>query len=459
MMGGVMLACFVSMTRLEHFTREGTHYLLLLLVAFIAYGVITWRVIRDPTVPLLLIVIGAILFRIPLLTSTPTLSTDVWRYVWDGRLINEGVNPYKYRVDSEELADLRTDINPRIEHQWMASPYPPVAQGVFAAGYAILPDNPTVMQFLFMFFDLLTMMLLIHFLRFLERPPALVLLYAWNPLMVVEFAHGAHVDSLMTFLTLLAIYFTVTHQQVRSVLALVLATLTKFIPALLLPIFIMRWGLRKSLLYGVLVGLAFIPFMSAGINQDGTGILGAAQIYASEWNTNAGLFYWLAQALQTLSADPGRRARLITRGTLLLGAALIMGYKWSAQQNHDEKSSSTQVVIPAVLLINLYLLLAHAMFPWYLTWLLALIPLLPLKDNPAMRWWAAGWLYFSAAVNLSYLFYLDPANPGERLWIRLVEYIPLYILLGISSVYVVLPLLFEKLGQRHQKHRSAANSE
>lgn len=454
-----MLASFVMMTRLDHFTREGTSYLALLLIAFIAYGVVVINVLRSPTVPLILILLGAILFRVPLLTTTPTLSTDVWRYIWDGRLINEGVNPYAYQVDSPELSDLRTDLHPRIEHQWMASPYPPAAQGVFVTGYALLPENPTIMQFIFMVFDLLTALLLIQLLRLLKRPPALVLLYAWNPLIVEEFAHGAHIDSLMTFLILLAIYFSFRGQQLHSVFALALATLTKFIPALLLPIFIKQWGIRRSLLYGCLVVLAFVPFLSAGISQDGTGVLGAARNYASQWNTNAGVFYWLSQGLQNHFDDPAGLARLILTGTLLMGAALILVYDRHEQRMDVGKNWRQRIVIEAVLLISLYLLLIHAMFPWYLTWLLALIPLLPLQNNPPMQWLAVAWLYFSAAVNLSYLFYLDPANPGERLWIRLVEYIPLYILLGIATAYALLPVLFKGLHQQEREYRGATHRE
>lgn len=447
-----MLACFVSMTRLDHFTREGTLYLSFLFIAFGAYGVICWRVINKPEIPLVLIALGAILFRLPLLTTTPTLSTDIWRYIWDGRLINQGVNPYQYSVDAPELFDLRTELHSRIEHQELASPYPPAAQGVFALSYAVVPENPLVLQIVFTVFDLMTGLLLFQLLRLLARPPAWVLLYAWNPVIVVEFAHGAHVDSLMTFLILLALYFTFKQRHASSAFALALATLAKFIPALLLPIFIRRWGLKRSILYGLVVALAFVPFLSAGISEDGTGILGAAQVYAREWKTNDGLFDWLVNGLQPYTAEPIQMARLLVLGMLMIGTGAVFAYEWCHHATGDQKAQQQRVVTEAVLLISLYLLLIYVMFPWYLTWVLAMIPLLPLHKHRGARWWAAGWFYFSAAVNLSYLFYLDPANPREYLWVRLVEYVPLYILLGIASLHTLLPVLLERLRQPKQQH-------
>ncbi|NJL94619.1 MAG: hypothetical protein HC915_13285, partial [Anaerolineae bacterium] len=294
--GGVMLACFVQMASLEHFTRQGSQFVPLMTLAFVVYGLLAWRLLRDPAVPLGLIFALAILFRLPLLATTPTLSSDVWRYLWDGRLVTEGINPYAYRVDAAELAPLRTPLHARIDHQWMASPYPPVSQGVFALTYVLAPESALAMQTVFAVFDLLTALLLVRLLRLVGSPPTWVLLYAWNPLMVVEFAHGAHVDSLMTFFILLAIYAHFKGWQGASAVALALATLTKFIPAVLVVLLLRRWGWRNTLLYGGVVALAFFAFLPAGLNNAGTGIFGAARIYANQWKTNDGLFFWLVKA-------------------------------------------------------------------------------------------------------------------------------------------------------------------
>ncbi len=466
--GTVMFGSFLTMTRLDHFTLEGYTFVGLLLIAFVAYSIVVILILNKPSLSLWIIAVFTLLFRFPLLFTPPTLSTDIWRYLWDGRLINEGVNPYQYRVDAPELADLRTPLHTRIEHQWMASPYPPVAQAVFATTYRIFPENARAMQIVFMGFDLLTALLLIQLLRLLGHPPAWVLIYAWNPMIVVEFAHGAHIDSLMTLSILLACYFQLKNQSRLSAFALAIATLTKFIPALLLPIFVPRWGVKNTFLFILLISLAFLPFINAGLGltseTEGVGIFGAAKIYASEWKTNDGLYYWLVETLKGRVDDPLATGRALTRFILLAAGGLIF-LKTYRQKDLD----SLTLFSDAALLISLYLLLAFAMFPWYLTWLIALLPLLTLHKNAAARLFAIAWLYFSAAVNLSYLFYLDPTRPSEANWIRQIEYYPLYMLLGVAVLVWLVPLLkrhspnklpaFKTLREPKHQHKETAERE
>jgi hypothetical protein len=369
------------------------------------------------------------LFRVPLWLTTPTLSTDIWRYLWDGRLINHAVNPYANRVDAPALDDLATPLRQRIDHAWMATPYPPAAELTFAGVYRLAPESPMAMQIAFTLFDLATAVVIVHLLRRLDLPDERVVIYAWNPLIVVEFAHSAHVDSLMALFGMLAIYWLIARHRTRSAIALAVATLVKFLPALLLPLFMRRWGVWRTLLYVALVGLAFVPFLGAGLGlgeeAPGTGIFGALRIYTTRWKTNDGLFFWLVRALDAYVGDPVQAARLIVLLMLaLLGLAVLLRSMSGAEQTAPQTPISH-----AALLLSAYLLLTPAMFPWYLTWLIALLPALPLQRNRAALAFTAGWLYFAAAVNLSYLFYLDPTNPREYEWIRRTEYLPLFALL------------------------------
>jgi hypothetical protein len=259
-------------------------------------------------------------------------------------------------------------------------------------------------------------------------------IYAWNPLTVVEFAHSAHVDSLMALLSMLAIYWLVAGHYTRSAVALALATLTKFVPALLLPIFVRRWGIGRTLLYGALVIGAFVPFLDAGLglgsDEVGTGLVGTLRVYTTRWKTNDGLFFWLVRTLDGHARDSVQTGKLIA---LLFIAGLGLLLLWRSEPG-QEKTAPQTVIGHAALLLSAYLLLTPAMFPWYLTWLIALLPALPLRRRWATRAFVVGWLYFSAAVNLSYLFYLDPDNPGEREWIRRTEYLPLFALLTVGLV-------------------------
>jgi hypothetical protein len=285
------------------------------------------------------------------------------------------------------------------------------------------------MQIAFTGFDLATGVVLVLFLQRLNLPSGRVVLYLWNPLIIVEFAHGAHVDSLMTLLVVLALYLLYTGRQTGSVVALALGTLTKFIPVLLVPVFIQLWGWRRVLLYFAIITLGLLPFLGAGLGLagelDGRGIFGAVRIYNVSWKTNDGLFYWLARVLEPLSQEPVALARTIS--------LVLMGFVglWVLNVARREGSASDPVnaIHLCALLISVYVLVSAVVFPWYLTLLLALLPLIRVEKNWPAIVFIAGWLYFSAAVNLSYLTYLDPASPKELEWIRPVEYIPLWIMM------------------------------
>jgi alpha-1,6-mannosyltransferase len=428
--GAGMLICFIAMTRLDHFTRQGTVYLALFFAAFLFYlaaAALTWR---RPA-PLALIFAAALLFRAPLWFTEPSLSTDVWRYLWDGHLVTNGANPYAERVDSPALDPLNVPLREHVEHGWMATPYPPAAVAVFGGVDALIPGSPTAMQVTFSLFDLATGLLIARLLRRLGRPPGRALLYLWNPLIVVEFAHGAHVDALMAFLVVLALSLLLARRHTWSAVALALAVLVKLVPLILLPVFVRRWGVWRTLMFALILALGFVPFAGAGLGLGpgaATGLFGAARIYAAGWRTNDGLFYWLAQTLDPLTSDPVLAAKLA--GLLALGGlglwVMIHSVARSGPETHRGDGSADRTLIHAALLIAAYLLISPAVFPWYLAWLLALLPLLPLRADPAARAFAAGWIVFSATVNLSYLFYLDPAHPHEIMWVRPVEYLPLF---------------------------------
>ncbi len=437
-LGAGMLACFAGMTRLTHFTRQGHTYLTLLFVAFALYLLAVVLLLRRrPSGKLSLLVTifaFAVLFRTPLWFTTPTLSSDIWRYLWDGRLINHGVNPYANSVDAPELDYLATPLRQRIDHAWVATPYPPAAELTFAGIYRLAPENQTAMQVAFTLFDLALAIVIVRLLRRLSLPDERVLIYAWNPLIVVEFAHSAHVNSLMALFGMLALYWLLAGQQTRSAAGLALATLTKFVPALTLPLFVRRWGVRRTLLYSAVTIGAFLPFLGAGLGLtgelNGTGLFGTLRIYAHRWKTNDGLFFWLVKWLDGWAANPLEAGKLISMIILGLAGLFVL----LRSEPGGEREAPQTVIGHAALLLSVYLLLTPAMFPWYLTWLIALLPLLPLRRNWAALVFTAGWLYFAAAVNLSYLFYLDPANPREYEWIRRSEYLPLFVFLVTALV-------------------------
>lgn len=461
-----------------------TTFLAYFLIAAGAYVVAVARLGRDH-LSLRAIWAFALLFRLTLLlASPPTLSDDVYRYIWDGRLANSGVNPYAHPANSPLLDQFDSPQRALVNHNWMATPYLPASQGLFAAVYRLAPDSPRAFQGAAIFFDLLTGLLVTDILGRLGLPRTRGLIYLWNPLVIVEFAHSAHLDALMIFLMTAALWFLVAfrpgHRRsgrfaLGSVITLAAGTLTKGVPALLLPVVAWRWGWRRIILYAGLIVSLCLPFaLGAGWGLagplNGEGLFGAIRIYTTYWNYNSGLYHWLEVALsgyQTPGAvppevvgwEPIRTARLIVTSTLglVLVAVWWKSRRWEGDGRIDEMirvdpgpsptqgggalpspagkgiegSGRLELLRLAIVPVAAYLLLTTTVHPWYVTLIIPLLPFLLPKRGETTVWgrflWP--WLFFSAAVSLSYLTYFDPANPREFDLIRQVEYIPLYLLL------------------------------
>ena len=453
-----MLVCFAWMSRLPSLRGPATtSFLAAFLLVSIAYAIAALRLNRD-YMPLTLIWGFAILFRLIMLTTAPTLSDDVFRYIWDGHLLNQGVNPYALPVESSLLDQYDTPLRELINNSWMASPYLPSTQLLFAAVVRLVPQSTLAFQVVATVFDLLTGLLVMDILKTLNLPRNRVLIYLWNPLIVVEFSHSAHSDALMLLLIMLSFWFLLRarpdeanqgHYRTASAVSLAAASLTKALPGLLAPLFIRRWGWRRAVLYGILAAGAIALFaLGAGWGisgpLDGSGVFGALRIYAQYWNYNSSIYHWL-EVLITGHSAPGavpvdiagqgtirliRGVLAVVTMTIAIGVG-IWAWRLDDPERRGHNTRSIFLLRLALVPLGAYLLLTYTVHPWYVTLVIPLIPfLLPIKgEKPLTARFAVPWLYLSCAVALSYLTYLDPDDLREFYLVRWLEYIPFFILL------------------------------
>ena len=211
-------------------------FLVILGVLFALYGaayLITRKAGGSERRMLLIIATGAVLFRLTLLpaglpsedsamTKLASLRADVrgeavtyerfqlydsdlWRYLWDGHVAAHGINPYLYAPTDSKLDGLAEDtgefsdgrevwgaIRDNMNHAGTPTIYPPLAQAVFRLSHAIAPGSVGALKSVIVAFDLLAALLIALTLQALGRPVALVILYAWNPLVIKVFAVGCH---------------------------------------------------------------------------------------------------------------------------------------------------------------------------------------------------------------------------------------------------------------------------
>ncbi|MFQ5960958.1 MAG: glycosyltransferase 87 family protein [Candidatus Methylomirabilales bacterium] len=380
---------------------------------FALYGLALVGVLRKRSGPshLGLILGFALLFRVALLFSPLVLSSDIYRYVWDGRVQVAGINPYLYPPSAQELTVLRDEqIFPHVNRPEARTIYPPGAQMFFALNAILFPDSTTAMKAIMMLFDIGTLFLILTLLKKTGFRSDRVLLYAWSPLVLFELAGSGHIEAVMLPFVLFALLARMDGKPALAGATLGIATLIKLYPAALFPALYTRRDRRFPLAFGATILFGYLPYIYGAQGK----VVGFLPDYFGRWEDfNVGLRYFLTLALTSVTTSPRLVAMLVL--TALLGTVALY-----VSRTGEERDIPWR----AYIMVSAYLLLLPTSFhPWYLVWILPFLCFYP-------SW---GWLYLSGAITLSYLKYVQ--EPGIfPLGIRLLEFLPFYVLLGMEAV-------------------------
>jgi hypothetical protein len=407
--GLLITALLFSISLLDDPRENLSLFLILFAAAFAAYLIGLFFIMRLRTSSrrfLGFIIVIAILTRGVFLFDTPLLSNDAYRYLWEGRIILSGYNPFAYAPASPELVQLRNDDYANINHKELATIYPPFAQAVFTLGAAVHADV-RMQKALFFLFDMGTLLVLIGFLRMRGGNGALGAVYGWSPLAAVEFAHSGHLDPIAIFFMMLGILLIARARRVGGFIALGLSFLSKFASVLFLPYFLSRKRYAAYVcIFIIVVVLGYVPFAGAS-----SGLFSSLKIYAGQWEFNSASF----GVIKALGAGP-----LWTRRVLfVLMLAFVL---WRSARR-------TELLRYAYLVISCSLLLSPTVYPWYVTWIL---PFLCFYPNKA-------WLLFSGLVVASYWAWARlPASqewsPGATvMWIEYAPFVCLLVWEGLRT--------------------------
>ena len=143
----------------------------------------------------ILLIFGAIVFRATLWAMEPTLSDDLQRYRWEGKVQANGWNPYAIAPNDPRLAHFRDKYYEIMPGREIPAIYPPVTELVFRATWELFP-GPTAFKTPFAAADVLVMLVLAWMFRNENDRVFRLAVYAWNPLVIVEFAGNGHNDVL-----------------------------------------------------------------------------------------------------------------------------------------------------------------------------------------------------------------------------------------------------------------------
>lgn len=316
------------------------------------------------------ILIVAVVLRVIAMSAPPYLSTDVFRYIWDGRLGWEGISPYLYPPADERLISLRdAGVFPHINQKEQAlTIYPPVAQLVFMAGVAI-QDGIGGMKAIMMTFEAATVIALIGWLRAEGLPASRVLIYAWHPLPIWEFASQAHLDAAATAFLALGIWAAVQRRQGLTGVLFGFAAMVKYFPLVLLPALWLRWNWKLPIALFLTIGLLYAPY----IGDAGTGVLGFLSKHLGNEGYKAGWGFHVIWYLHDFGvAEP---PVWIYLGIAL--ATIIALSAWAVfLRGRSEFRPERLVLLGAA-----FVFLTSPHYPWYFGFLCALAVRIP---HPAL---------------------------------------------------------------------------
>ncbi|MCY3971799.1 MAG: glycosyltransferase 87 family protein [Acidobacteria bacterium] len=397
-----------------------------------------------------LLVVAALL-RLLAAPLSPSLSDDVHRYLWDGRVAASGANPYLLEPDHPDLAGLRNDLWQRTAHRDVATVYPPLSLSLFAAA-SLLPQPLLSYKLTLATVDLVACGMLLVLAR---RRTSVVaaLAYVWNPLVVIEGAGMGHVDVLGASLAIACVYLVPVRSGAHSGSARSLAAgaaaalgvLVKLVPLAAIPLWWRRIkGHRQRGRLFALGGACLLLPGAAGVLVLTGGFPPGLVVYALRWEYNGPLYEPVWRLLDVLQLDHAA-AGLVHAVRLVFGGE-IEAPPWDTLYAH----TYPQFLARALLLLGaiaawlrlwrqrpgpvgaafgafgIVLLASPTLYPWYLIWILPWAALL------GARWV----LLLSATLPLAYL----PAFAG-------VDYFP-----WVYSAVWLPPLLLYLVDRRRQMH-------
>lgn len=360
--------------------------------------------------------IAAFTLRGLLLFAIPEWSNDFYRFVWDGQVLWQGINPYLI------LPATNPDIleNGQALYQGMGAMngshytcYPPLNQVSFLLAAILSPSNTfgamLVLRVQILLADLGILWIGSKLLNFLKLPKKRIFLYLLNPFVLLEFTVNLHYEGLMIFLLLLALYFLLQHKYVVSSLFFALSVSIKLIPLLFLPLFYKQLGIKKSMVYYIMTGLFtllfFIPFYSDAFLHN---FMDSIHLYFQNFEFNASFYYIIREiGYQVKGYNIIHSVGKITPIIILLvvlGMALF------------RKNKATSSLFSSLLFaIVFYYALSTTVHPWYI----ALPLILSLFTNYRFP------LVWSFLIILSYSAYRN-ASFQENLYFIGLEYMLVY---------------------------------
>ena len=435
--------CRAGVFEYQHYTFGFSADIFGQIVLYLGAIAIVERCATDKwTLPIIFTI--ALLARLVCIFHPAFLSTDVYRYVWDGKVQAAGINPFRYIPADSHLSFLRdTSIYPNINRRDYAHTiYPPGAQAIFFAITRLGASEP-LMKLAMTAFEAATCFVLMKILTLLQLPRERVLLYAWNPLCIWEIASSGHVDAAaLTFISL-ALYAALREQPRRAGAWLGAATLVKLYPLVLLPAMLTRSrhsDPRRQFAMIAATALAVIGIGYSCYASVGAGVLGFLPAYAHEEGLASGSRFFPLTFVERLLH------REIPTGAYLALCALGMValWIWALRRSQTRNASIFSALVIATVLNLCYA--PH--YPWYFLWLLPSLTIYP---------WRPAFYLVTAAT---FLFATQLGAAGEPMYLlNKLLYGGFFVMLALDLLSHRLWVRIRAVGQSFYQPRATVLAE
>ncbi len=349
---------------------------------------------------------AAIILRIGSAFIMPSLSDDVYRFIWDGHLIVNGQNPLVTTPDNYLSALNNSNANylylsqlhGLINHPQFYTCYPPLMQGVFTVaafvGSSSIFVSIIIIKLMVAVADCVAVYFIVKILQKINADVKLVVLYALNPLVIIEGAGNAHFEVIQVALLVISMYFILKHNFTISAVFWGLAIVTKLLPLLLLPLIIRLLGFKKGMIFSLtavaVAALLFLPFIATGSVE---GFAKSLNLYFQNFEFNASVYYltreigWWLKGYNYISFI----------GPFLMVIFLVV---YAVIFFMKRKLSLNQFALYSLIILSLYYFFATTVHPWYI---INLLPFALMANKKyAFVWMGIAFLSYNAYGNINF---------------------------------------------------------
>lgn len=405
-----------------------------LITFYSALFILFYKLVQASKDNFKLLVGMALLFRVLFLFAIPNLSQDFYRFIWDGRMVLEGFNPYLHTPESFMLKGQFPIFQAQELYNGMGvlngshlTNYTPFNQlyfiisGLFA-GKSIL-SSVVAMRLFIIAADVGTLYFGKKLLEKLNLPVHYIFWYILNPFIIIELTGNLHFEGVMVFFLIWSLYLLQKGKWTFAALVFACSVSVKLIPLILLPLFFQYFTIWQSqsnresklkgvfqlcMFYGIVLSiwiLAFIPFYNSELT---TNYFNTVRLWFQRFEFNASIYY-IARAI-------GYTFRGYNEIAVIGKSIPIVVVSFVFFITFFRKNKTMVELITAMLLVmSFYYFTATTVHPWYLATLLILSVFTKYRFP----------LVWSFIIILSYLAYANVDN-HENLWIIGIEYLVVY---------------------------------